>query len=159
MAFGTGEHETTQLCLEALERHVQTGISVFDIGAGSGILAIAAKLLGAGQVSACDIDPEAVDIARENFLGAGVDASLFVGSLDAFRKDAADVIVSNISAGATQTLGGDLYRCLRPGGVALLSGFEPASAGSLICSLQKHGLIKIAEAQKGNWALLEFRRG
>ena len=76
MAFGTGAHETTQLCIEALERHLRPGAAVLDVGTGSGILSIAARMLGAGRVIACDIDPEAVAVAR-------LHVSAFVGSVDA----------------------------------------------------------------------------
>src|ERR1035438_3605168 len=92
MAFGTGMHETTQLCLEALETYVSRGVRVLDVGTGSGILAHAAALLGAGRVWACDLDPEAVEIARGN---AG--PNLFVGSVDAVRSGAAGLIAANIS--------------------------------------------------------------
>src|SRR5579871_3265419 len=84
LAFGTGRHETTQLCLEAMETHLRPGGGVLDIGTGAGILAQAAHLLGADIVWACDIDPEAVAVAREK-LGP----NLFTGSVDAFRSGAA----------------------------------------------------------------------
>src|ERR1035438_232188 len=75
LAFGTGAHETTRLCLEAIERHLKPGISVVDVGTGSGILAEAAVKLGAGEVHANDNDPEAVAVARENFEKAAVDVT------------------------------------------------------------------------------------
>ncbi|SPE26500.1 LSU ribosomal protein L11P methyltransferase [Candidatus Sulfopaludibacter sp. SbA3] len=87
MAFGTGVHETTRLCIEALERFTQPGAAVLDVGTGSGILAEAAKLLGAGRVYACDTDPVAVEIA-----GIG-----FVGSVNAIAAASMDVVVANIS--------------------------------------------------------------
>src|SRR5580704_7381880 len=83
---GTGQHPCTKLCLEAMERIVRPGDSVLDVGTGSGILSIAAKMLGAGTVVACDIDAEA---ARE--------ACFFIGSVDAVRSGAFDVVVANIS--------------------------------------------------------------
>ena len=90
MAFGTGVHETTRLCLEALEQYLRPGMRVLDVGTGSGILASAAALLGAERVYACDIDPVAVEIA-----GMG-----FVGSVDAVAAGAADVVMANISPGS-----------------------------------------------------------
>lgn len=87
MAFGTGVHETTRLCMEALEEFVKPGSVVLDVGTGSGILARAASLLGAGKVFACDTDPVAVEIA-----GGG-----FVGSVDAVASASVDVAVANIS--------------------------------------------------------------
>ena len=87
MAFGTGVHETTQLCIEALERVVRPGIAVLDVGTGSGILAQAARLLGAAKVYACDIDPVAVAIAGNGF----------IGSVNAVASAKVDVVVANIS--------------------------------------------------------------
>jgi ribosomal protein L11 methyltransferase len=83
---GTGQHPCTRLCLEAMERVVRPGDRVLDVGSGSGILSMAAKLLGAGFVVSCDLDPEAARVAP-----------FFVGSADAVRSDAFDVVVANIS--------------------------------------------------------------
>src|ERR1700720_323256 len=87
MAFGTGVHETTQLCLEALEKYLTPGMTVLDVGTGSGILAEAARLLGARFVYACDTDPVAVQIAGHGF----------VGSVDAIAGASVDLVVANIS--------------------------------------------------------------
>jgi ribosomal protein L11 methyltransferase len=121
MAFGTGAHETTQLCIAALERHVRPGVTVLDIGTGSGILSIAAGMLGAGRVVACDNDPEAVAIARAH-------APAYIGSVDAAGWQCADVLVVNIGPAAVSEMAADIRRCLRPGGVALVSGFERSDA-------------------------------
>src|ERR1051325_261312 len=87
MAFGTGVHETTRLCIEALEQYLTPGMRVLDVGTGSGILARAAALLGAGAVYACDTDAIAVEIA-----GMG-----FVGSVDSVASESAAIVVANIS--------------------------------------------------------------
>src|SRR3984885_15273307 len=97
LAFGTGAHETTRLCLESLERHLEPGMTVVDVGTGSGIFAEAAVKLGAGAVWASDSDPEAVAVARENFERAGIDVALSVGSAEAVPSHLADIIVANIS--------------------------------------------------------------
>jgi ribosomal protein L11 methyltransferase len=86
MQCGTGQHPCTRLCLEAMERIIRPGDRVLDVGTGSGILSIAARMLGAATVVACDIDPDA---ARE--------AAFFIGSVDAVRSGAFDVVVANIS--------------------------------------------------------------
>ena len=146
MAFGTGVHETTQLSIEALERHVRPGCTVLDVGTGSGILAQAAELLGAGAVYACDIDPTAVEVARANVPPGRV----FTGSADAVAARTADILVANISPEAIIALAPDFRRVLRPGSTALLSGFEADEVEMVRASLPlRHVFLK------GKWALGE----
>ena len=114
LAFGTGVHPTTQLCIEALEEYRRPGMAVLDVGTGSGILSQVARLLGTGEVYPCDIDPVAVTIA----------GGVFVGSVDAVAADSMDLVVANISPAAIMQLAADFLRVLRPGGVILASGFE-----------------------------------
>jgi ribosomal protein L11 methyltransferase len=140
MAFGTGVHETTQLCIEALEESIKPGMSVLDVGTGSGILARAARLLGAGKVYACDTDPVAVRIA-----GAG-----FVGSVDAVASGSCDLVVANISPEAIIELAPDLVRVLRRGGVLLASGFELQEVEQVKAALPPAREVR----QKGTWVLL-----
>jgi ribosomal protein L11 methyltransferase len=148
LAFGTGVHETTRLCLEALEDVVEPGMSVLDVGTGSGILAEAAALLGAGKVFACDVDPVAVQIARARC------GRSFAGSADAVRSGVADVAIANISPEAIIQLAPDLMRSLRPGGVLLASGFEAHEV-----DLVKIALPQVREVRrKGTWALAVIRR-
>jgi len=118
MACGTGWHPCTQLCLEALERTVQPGATVLDVGSGSGILSAAARLLGAGRVFACDIDFEALLVARERVL-----LPMFAGSLDAVQSATADAIVANISSAAAEELAPEFARVRRTDSVLILSGF------------------------------------
>jgi ribosomal protein L11 methyltransferase len=140
MAFGTGVHETTRLCIEALEDYLKPGMTVLDVGTGSGILARAAQLLGAGKVIACDTDPVAVEIA-----GFG-----FVGSVDAVSSEAADLVMANISPEAIAKLAPDLLRARKPGGVLLASGFEANEVEQVRAALPEAREVR----QKGNWALL-----
>ena len=118
MACGTGRHPCTQLCLEALERTIQPGMTVLDVGSGSGILSDAARLLGAGTVIGCDIDYDAVAMASER-----AQARLFVGSADAVRSGSADVIVANISSLAAEELATEFARVRRPDSRLIVSGF------------------------------------
>jgi len=119
MQCGTGQHPCTRLCLEAMERVIQPGDSVLDVGTGSGILSIAAKLLGAGRVIACDIDPE-VAPARDT-RGGKESTPFFVGSADAVRDEAFDVVVANISESVIEDLHPELVRVARR---RILSGFQ-----------------------------------
>jgi len=140
MAFGTGVHETTRLCIEALEDFLKPGMSVLDVGTGSGILAKAAKLLGAGTVLACDTDPVAVEIAGEGF----------VGSVDAAASGSVDLVLANISPEAICALSPDLRRVLRPGGILLASGFETDEVDQVRAAL---GVAREVR-HKGKWALI-----
>jgi ribosomal protein L11 methyltransferase len=127
-ACGTGWHQATQLCLEAMERHVRPGASVLDVGAGSGILSVAAALLGAAPIYACDIDAAAVAAAGARFRAEGIPVRLFVGSARSVRSAAADVVVANINAEALVALAPDIARIRRPRGHVILSGFPPRHA-------------------------------
>jgi ribosomal protein L11 methyltransferase len=140
MAFGTGVHETTQLCIEALEEFLRPGMRVLDVGTGSGILRQAAQLLGAGKTYACDTDPVAVEIAGD----------AFVGSVDAVASGSMDLAMANISPEAIIALAPDLLRVLRPGGILLASGFELYEI-----DMVKAALVGTAEVRrKGNWGLI-----
>lgn len=141
LAFGTGVHETTQLCIEALEDYLKPGMSVLDVGTGSGILAEAARLLEAGTVYACDIDPVAVQIAGR----------AFVGSVDAVASGSTDLVVANINPDAIVRLAPDLLRVMRrPGGVLLLSGIELHEVESVQSKFPSVREIR----RKGEWALI-----
>ncbi len=144
MAFGTGVHETTQLCMEALERTVRPGAAVLDVGTGSGILAQGARLLGAGKVLACDIDPVAVHIAGNGF----------VGSVNAVASRAADLVVANISPEAIIELAPEMWRVLRTGGTLLASGFETREVQQVLSAFPSPRDIR----EKGNWALIEVAK-
>jgi len=146
MAFGTGAHESTQLCLEALEREVKPGMTVFDVGTGSGILALAATLLGAGPVIASDTDPVAVELARQPLS--------FVGTADAVRDASIDLAVANISPEAIIALAPQLVRVLRAEGVAIVSGFETLEIDAVQAALQASGARVRATVTKGSWSAL-----
>ena len=117
-ACGTGRHPATQLCLEAMEEYIRPDDRVLDVGAGSGILSAAAALLGAGQAVGCDVDHDAVEVARER-----VRLPLFTGSVDAVRSHWADVIVANIDSATIEGIGPELARVRKPASTLILSGF------------------------------------
>ncbi len=117
-AFGTGRHETTQLCLEALERYLGPDRVVVDVGCGSGILSAAAHLLGATSIIGCDIDQEAIRTTR-----AHVGTPLFMGSADALAAECADLVVGNLTPAVLDRLAFDLRRITKPNGRVVISGF------------------------------------
>ena len=108
--FGTGRHPTTQKCLEAMERIIRPGDSVLGAGSGSGILSLAAKMLGAGRVCACDIDPDSARLVP-----------FFIGSVDAVRTGAFDIVVANINE---DVIGGMRPEFERVARTRILSGFQ-----------------------------------
>jgi ribosomal protein L11 methyltransferase len=118
MACGTGRHPATQLCLQAMERYVQPGARVLDVGSGSGILSDAARLIGAGSVVGCDVDPDVVRVASQR-----VHLPMFVGSADAVRSRWADVIVANIDAATLELIAPELERVRKAESTLILSGF------------------------------------
>lgn len=158
LAFGTGAHETTRLCLEAIERHLKPGMTAVDVGTGSGILAEAAVKLGAGKVWANDNDPDAVAVARENFERAGVEVSLSIGSADAFPENLADIVVANISPAWIADLAADWMRILKTDGVAILSGFEANDIPRVSAALEAAGALIAGEFGEHEWRMLEARK-
>jgi len=158
LAFGTGAHETTRLCLEALERHLKPGMTVVDVGTGSGILAEAAVKLGARRVIANDNDPDAVAVARENFEKAGVDIDLWVGSAGDVPSGCADLIVANISPAWIAELAPEWVRILKPCGRAILSGIEADDVPQVSSALESAGLFMAGEFGELEWRMLECTR-
>jgi ribosomal protein L11 methyltransferase len=157
LAFGTGAHETTRLCLEALEDLVRPGITVVDVGTGSGILAEAASRLGAARVIACDIDPQAVAVARANFDYAGLDIELFEGSIQGVETGVADLTIGNISPEWLGTLARDWERVTKPGGNVLLSGLEAEDLPRVRERLAAAGLAIQDIRAENEWRALVVR--
>jgi ribosomal protein L11 methyltransferase len=155
-AFGTGEHETTRLCAEALERRVELGSVWADVGTGTGILAVVAVHCGASRVLACDVDPEAIDVAREvldaNAVADKVDLRL--GSAEALPPSSADGIVANIEMRYFEEHARELAAALRPGGILLVSGFLRADVPQIVEVLGSAGLSAVEDNERGPWALV-----
>ena len=163
MAFGTGAHPTTQLCLEALEDRVQSSSDILDLGCGSGILSIAAAKLGAGKVLALDTDRIAVEAAKENAAANGVADKITAeqGSLAAIKTSARrfDLAVVNILARVILKLAeNQLGAIVRPGGIAIFSGIIETQAQEVEAALRQTGLQPCARRQKGDWVLIEAQR-
>lgn len=162
MAFGTGTHPTTQLCLEALDDLVKPGVNVLDLGCGSGILSIGAAKLGASHVLALDIDPIAVKSTQENIVQNGVASKIIAqeGSLESVVTSARrfDLIVVNILARIIiQMCDEHLGDIVRPGGLAIFSGIIDTQADEVETALRKTGLEPYARRQQGDWVVIEAR--
>ena len=159
-AFGTGHHETTRLCLAALDGTVHPGMHVLDIGAGSGILSIAAVKLGAARVDAFEIDPIAADVARANCEANGAGERVTVhGGFPAEDVPPADLAVVNVSARADIELAGALARALKPSGRLIASGFLTSDRDDVLAAFAAHGLKLTGEREEHEWALLELAAG
>ncbi len=163
MAFGTGTHETTQLCLEALEELSLTGKKVLDIGTGSGILAIACAKMGAGSILACDIDPIAIQAAHTNCRRNKVDhrVDLIGGDVDAIDKSPFDVILANLNFGVIRQKLSAFGRRLKPDGQLILSGILQEEA-TRRCELEGGrplALKVLKHRRKGDWCCLVLQKG
>ncbi|UJP06517.1 MAG: 50S ribosomal protein L11 methyltransferase [Nitrosomonas sp.] len=156
LAFGTGSHPTTQLCLSWLDQHVQSGDRVLDYGCGSGILAIAALKLGACDITGIDIDPQAVEASINNATHNRCDLHRFMfAAPDRIEIDNAsmDIVVANILANPLQILAPVLAQAVRPGGHIVLSGILQQQAEEVIQTYQPWFDMSAANMQEG-WVLL-----
>jgi ribosomal protein L11 methyltransferase len=151
MAFGTGSHPTTRLCLEWLERNVTEGCSMLDYGCGSGILAIAAARLGAGRVAGVDIDPQAVEAARANAERNGVTA-LFADSAEPVAGEY-DVVVANILSNPLRVLAPAICAHVRPGGRLALSGILREQVDEIIAIYAQWLPLQVADMRE-DWVCL-----
>ncbi|MFY9556026.1 MAG: 50S ribosomal protein L11 methyltransferase [Blastocatellia bacterium] len=160
MAFGTGTHETTRLCLEAIE-HRWRGGSLLDVGTGTGILAIAAALLAPGsRVIAIDVDPLAIDVARENLAINGVSRAveLAEGQPRNFTGGRFNIVVANLTAEVIVDLMADLAGCVDAGGSMILSGILCELAEDVEKALAASGFKVTERRDAGEWCILIAER-
>lgn len=158
MAFGTGTHESTALCARLIEKHYQGG-RVLDVGTGSGILAIAAALLGASDVLAIDIDPTAVRTARENVKKNGLSGQISVQTGDLIKgvEGRFQLAVANILADVIITLARPLRANLLPGAVFICSGIIRERAQDVLEALTGMGYELLDDSRQGEWVAFAFR--
>jgi ribosomal protein L11 methyltransferase len=157
LAFGTGEHATTALCLEWLERHATSGATVLDYGCGSGILALAAVALGARFAYAVDNDPQALTAARANAALNGAADRVFIGAPEQLPTVSVDVLVANILAGPLVELAPAFEELVTPGGTLVLSGILEAQAASVVAAYAPY-LANIEHAARDGWVRLAGSR-
>ncbi len=167
-SFGTGKHETTQLCVEALGNYVNPGCKVLDVGCGSGILAIISRKLGAGDMTLVDIDENCITSARENLdvngiLGDGL--RLFAGDLtcdvDLQKKvgtDEYDVVTANILADIIIPMSDALYASVRPGGILITSGILDIKEKAVRNALEDAGFSYVSAEKLGEWVSVVMRK-
>ncbi|MGJ8669475.1 MAG: 50S ribosomal protein L11 methyltransferase, partial [Oceanococcus sp.] len=141
LAFGTGTHPTTRLCLSWLDAHDLRGKTVIDYGCGSGVLAVAAALLGAEHVVAFDIDPQAMLATRDNARANGVEGKLTYCSIDQAPTQAADIVVANILAGTLIDLQAAICALVKPQGELVLSGILAEHAQTVVDAYTEQFLL------------------
>lgn len=156
MAFGTGTHETTSMCLALIEKYRKDGFHVLDVGCGSGILSIGAALLGSPRVLGVEIDSDAVCVARENVKQNHVEDRVTVteGDLTKGIDFQADLIVANLMADLVMRLSEDVQAHLKDGGIYLSSGILIEKKEPVTKALEKAGFTVLEIMEKGDWCAI-----
>ena len=157
MGFGTGHHASTRLCLAALQQIDLNGTSVVDVGTGSGVLAIAARMLGASEVLAIDDDEDAIQAARENLaLNAGVRVELHPVGLERLVLTPADVIVANLTGGLLIRAADLLMELVAPSGRLIMSGFTQSEHVSVLAAFRAFRVVDTM--QEDEWMCTTLQR-
>jgi ribosomal protein L11 methyltransferase len=160
MAFGTGTHETTGMCVELIEEYVKPGMTVIDIGTGTGILAIAAAHMGARDVLATDLDPMAVKVAAENVKINGFEGKIRTraGDLLDAVDETGDVVIANIIADVIKMLAAPVRAHIAPGGRFICSGIARERKDEVIEALINAGYKNLDIRDKGEWTAIQAER-
>jgi ribosomal protein L11 methyltransferase len=160
MAFGTGTHPTTAMCLRMIQQFLVPGGSFLDVGTGSGILMIAAAGLGAKQLTGIDIDEVAVEISKKNLDKNKVSPRLYTlacATLDHTPDTTYDFVAANIIAQVIVDIMPDLERRIAPGGVAILSGIIRERKSDVLAALEKSNLHILDETREEEWVALAVK--
>lgn len=160
MAFGTGTHATTRMCIERLEELVTPNIDVYDVGTGSGILAMTAALMGARSIHAIDIDGKAVEVAKENIAKNHLSNRITVkkGNLLDDADEKADLIVANIIADIIIMLLPDVFKKLRQGGLFLASGVIKERLCDVEKAARQNGFTVLDVKNRAGWTAITMRK-
>lgn len=161
LAFGTGTHETTSMCIKSIEKYIKKNDTVLDVGCGSGVLAITAKLLGASRVVAIDIDPLAVKVTKENIeinKIASNEIKVIQGDLVQEIKDKSNLIIANIIADMIINLSEDAYNLLEDNGYFISSGIIEEKKSNVIQKLEKDNFKIIEVLQNGSWICIVAKK-
>ena len=160
LAFGTGTHETTGLCVALIEQYVKPGDRVIDVGTGSGILAIAARHMGAEHVLATDIDPVAVRVADENISANGMSGSIrtMVGDLLECVDETCDVMIANIIADVIIMLAAPVRNHIADNGLFICSGIAKERKDDVVHALNEAGYHDLDIRQDGDWCAIASRK-
>ena len=156
-AFGTGTHQTTQLCMKALEKYMKPNDKVADIGMGSGILSVLAKKLGASYVYGCDTDDTVIEVAKENSKKNGVDAIFELGTADKVNEKF-DFVCANILHFVLAEIMGDLKNLMKKGAIMSLSGILDEKKQMVIDAYEKENLELIEEIHQDQWTSFVVKR-
>jgi ribosomal protein L11 methyltransferase len=161
-AFGTGTHETTQLTLECLEDRASEakfeGL-VLDLGTGSGILAIAARLLGCGHVIGCDNDPDSIRVAAENIeRNTEQFIPIYCGSIDTVRSESVDLLLCNLTADVISQVFPEIHRAVKPGGAVVFSGILVEQRTVIRDIVTGSGWTIEDDRTRGEWIALVVRK-
>ena len=156
-AFGTGTHQTTQLCMKAIEKYMQIGDKVADIGMGSGILGVLAKKFGASYVYGCDNDDTVIEVAKENATKNGVECTFELGTADKVQ-DKFDFIVANILHFVLAEIMGDLKALMKTGAMMSLSGILYEKRDCVIEAYEANGLQLVEEIEQDQWTSFVVKR-
>ena len=153
MAFGTGGHETTSLCIKNLEKYVKPHDNIIDVGCGSGILSIAASYLTDGEIKAVDLDKLAVDVSRENFALNNLENRIAVEEASLLTKETKkyNVIVANILAHIIELMLDDAYKLLEDGGYYITSGIIKDKKDELLEKMLERGFKLVEETSDNEW--------
>ena len=157
-AFGTGTHQTTQLCMKAIEKYMKPQSTMADIGMGSGILAICAAKFGANSVYGCDNDPTVIEVAQENATKNNAQCTFELNTADNLTESY-DFICANILHNVLAMIMGDLKNIMKNGAYMVLSGILDEKKPVVLEAIEKHNLELVEEMHQDQWVALVVKRG